>query len=157
MSESFIFAHFLSFGEQCEWIAHFAQIKWAMWANRSGRSPKMSDHERFAQVAHQKCVNEQIVRFFKRIAHSLNFSAKTSNLLRKLERISNPEFVLQQNHSWDYLFVYLTYPNKTYLSASDVTYYVCSWIKWCLSLLFYILFWTNTMNFRNDIVKQLNF
>ena len=36
-------AHFLFFGERCEWIAHFAQIKWAMWANCSGRSPKMSD------------------------------------------------------------------------------------------------------------------
>ena len=54
MSESLIFAHFLFFGERCEWIAHFAQIKWAMWANRSGRSPKMSDHERFAQVAQRK-------------------------------------------------------------------------------------------------------
>ena len=54
MSESLIFAHFLFFGERCEWIAHFAQIKWAMWANCSGCSPKMSDHERFAQVAHQK-------------------------------------------------------------------------------------------------------
>ena len=54
MSESLIFAHFLFFCEQCEWIAHFAQIKWAMWANRSFRSPKMSDHERFAQVAQRK-------------------------------------------------------------------------------------------------------
>ena len=42
MSESLIFAHFLFFGEQCEWIAHFAQIKWAMWANCSDCSPKMS-------------------------------------------------------------------------------------------------------------------
>ena len=36
------FAHFLFFCERCEWIGHFAQIKWAMWANRSGRTPKMS-------------------------------------------------------------------------------------------------------------------
>ena len=49
MSESLIFAHFLFFGEWCEWIAHFAQIKWAMWVNRSFHSPKMSDHERFTQ------------------------------------------------------------------------------------------------------------
>ena len=48
------FAHFLLFGEQCEWMAHFAQIKSAMWANCSFRSPKMSDHERFAQVAQRK-------------------------------------------------------------------------------------------------------
>ena len=49
MSESLIFTHFLFFVEQCEWIAHSAQIKWAMWANHSFRSPKMSDYERFAQ------------------------------------------------------------------------------------------------------------
>ena len=76
ISESLIFAHFLFFGEQCEWIAHFTQIKWAMWANRSGRSPKMSDHERFAQVAHQKWANEWITHFFERIAHSLIFGQK---------------------------------------------------------------------------------
>ena len=42
MSQSLIFAHFLFFGERCEWIAHFAQIKWAMWVNRSFRSNQMS-------------------------------------------------------------------------------------------------------------------
>ena len=47
-------AHFLFFGEWCEWIAHFAQIKWAMQANRSFRSPKMSDHEQVDQVAKRK-------------------------------------------------------------------------------------------------------
>ena len=34
-------AHFLFFGEQCKWIAHFAQIKWAMWAIQKGAA--MSD------------------------------------------------------------------------------------------------------------------
>ena len=29
MSKSLIFAHFLFFGERCEWIAHFAHQKWA--------------------------------------------------------------------------------------------------------------------------------
>ena len=48
------FAHSLFFGEQCEQIAQVAHQKWAMWTNRSGCSPKMSDHERFAQFAHQK-------------------------------------------------------------------------------------------------------
>ena len=47
-------AHFLFFGERCEWIAQVAHQKWAMWANRSGCSPKMSDPERFAQVAQSK-------------------------------------------------------------------------------------------------------
>ena len=49
-------AHFLFFGEQCEWITQVTHQKWAMWANRSGRSPKMSDHEPFAQVAQRKWV-----------------------------------------------------------------------------------------------------
>ena len=52
----------------------------------------MSDHEQFAQVAHQKWAtkselltkNEQIARFFERITHSLIFSQKTSDSLRKL-------------------------------------------------------------------------
>ena len=54
MSESLIFAYFLFFGQRCEWIAHFPQIKWAMWVNCSFRSPKMSDHEWFAQVDQRK-------------------------------------------------------------------------------------------------------
>ena len=37
------FAHSLFFGEQCERIAQVAHQNWAMWANRSGCSPKMSD------------------------------------------------------------------------------------------------------------------
>ena len=34
----------------------FPLFWWAMWVNRSGRSPKMSDREGLAQVAHQKWV-----------------------------------------------------------------------------------------------------
>ena len=45
------FAHSLIFGEQ---IALAAHQNWAMWANCSGRSPKMRDHEQFTQVACQK-------------------------------------------------------------------------------------------------------
>ena len=37
----------------------------------------MSDHEKFAQVAHQKWDNEQIAHFFERIAH---FFAKNERL-----------------------------------------------------------------------------
>ena len=47
-------AHSLIFGERCERIAQVAHQKRAMWANRSGRPPKMSNHEQFTQVAHQK-------------------------------------------------------------------------------------------------------
>ena len=39
--------------------------------------------EQIAQVAHQKWANEQIARFFERIAHLLIFSQKTSDWLRK--------------------------------------------------------------------------
>ena len=43
----------------------------------------MSDHEQIAQVAHQKWVNEWIASFFLRIAHSLIFGQKPSDLLGK--------------------------------------------------------------------------
>ena len=68
---------------RCERIAQVPHQKLVMWVNHSGRSLKMSDHERIAQVAHQKWANERIARFFERIAHSLIFSQKTSDLLRK--------------------------------------------------------------------------
>ena len=59
-------------------FAHFAQIKWATvseslrllrgkerpWANRSGRSRKMSDHERFTQVTQRKWANGQFAQIF---------------------------------------------------------------------------------------------
>ena len=94
ISKSLIFAHYLFFGERCEWIAHFSQIKWAMWANRSFRSPKMSDHERFAQIAQRKWamwanrsfrspkMSKWVNRsFFEWIASSLIFWQKTSRSL----------------------------------------------------------------------------
>ena len=46
------------------------------WAIRSGLSPKMSNHEQIAQVAHQKWANEQIASFFEQIAHMLIFWKK---------------------------------------------------------------------------------
>ena len=78
MNELIIFAHFLFFGEQCEWIAYFAQITWSMWANRS---EEMSDRARIAQVAHEKWANEWIAQFFEQIAHLLIFGQKTSDSL----------------------------------------------------------------------------
>ena len=47
-------AHSLFFGERCEWIAQVAHQKRAMWANRSDHSPKMSNHERFSNIARRK-------------------------------------------------------------------------------------------------------
>ena len=78
MSEWLIFTHLLIFGERCEWIAYFAQIKWAMWAICSGRSEEMSDRERITQVG-----NEWIANFFEQIAHSLIFGQKASDSLGK--------------------------------------------------------------------------
>ena len=77
----FLVRDFVSFKktsyERCEQIAQVPHQKWAMWANRSGRPPKLSDHEHFAQVAHQKRGNEWIACFFlanRLFAHySLNF------------------------------------------------------------------------------------
>ena len=51
------FAHSLFFNERCERVAQGAHQKWAIWANCSGRSPKMSDHEQKTGVAHQKWAN----------------------------------------------------------------------------------------------------
>ena len=48
------------------------------WVICSGRSPKMSDHEQSAQVAHQKWVNERIAHFSqKRAICSKNRWAKS--------------------------------------------------------------------------------
>ena len=47
-------AHSLFFGERCEWITQVTHQKWVIWANRSGRSPKMSDHERYPHIAQMK-------------------------------------------------------------------------------------------------------
>ena len=82
------FAHSFFFNERCERISQVAHQKWAMWANlsgcspkmsnvseslrlltknewswaiRSGSSPKMSDHERFLKVS-----NERIALFFEK-------------------------------------------------------------------------------------------
>ena len=99
-------AHFLFFGERCEWIAQVAHQKWAMWANRLGRSPKMSDHERFALVAQRKWVIvRELLRSLtknERICESLifwanrsfaHFWAKNKRFARKSdERIPSPAF-----------------------------------------------------------------
>ena len=81
MSESLIFSHFFLFGEQFLWIAHFAQIKWGMWVNRSGPSPKMSNHEKFAQVAQRKwAIVSKSLRLLtknKRMSESLIFLCKS--------------------------------------------------------------------------------
>ena len=64
------------------------------WAIRSGHSPKMSDHEQIAQVAHQKWANEQIVFLSESLIRSFfqtneRFAQKTD------ERIQNPAFYAQ--------------------------------------------------------------
>ena len=80
MSESLILAHFLFFGEQCE---RFAQDRSFPLSNVSESLRSLTKNERcerIAQVAHQKWANEWIAHFFERIAHSLIFGQKTSNL-----------------------------------------------------------------------------
>ena len=53
------------------------------WAICSGRSEEMSDRERIAQDAQQNWANEWIARFFEQIAHSLIFGQKTNDSLGK--------------------------------------------------------------------------
>ena len=91
MSESLISS------ERWERLAQVAHQKWAMWAKSSGRSPKMSNHERFAHFTQRKwaivseslssltkneCMNELLI-VFKQIAHSLIFGQKKSYSLGK--------------------------------------------------------------------------
>ena len=72
-------AHSLFFGERCEWIAQVAHQKWAMWANRSGRSPKMSEW-----------VNRS---FFWANCSFAHFWAKNERFARKTdERIPSPGY-----------------------------------------------------------------
>ena len=103
----------LTKNERCERIAQVAHQKWAMWANRSGCSPKMSDHERLAQVAHQKWAtlskslrsltkNERIAHFFEQSAHSLIFSQKTSDALRN--PLSKFPALSETGYSYSYSF-----------------------------------------------------
>ena len=53
---------------------------WAMWANRSGRSLKMSN---VSESIRSLTKNEQIVCFFERIAQVAQFFAKKGVSLRK--------------------------------------------------------------------------
>ena len=79
-------AHFLFFGEGCEWITQVAHQKWAMWGNHSGCLPKMSDHERswVYRSGHSPKMSKWVNHnFFERIARLLIFGQKTSNSLRK--------------------------------------------------------------------------
>ena len=81
----------LFFNERCERIAQFAHQKWAMWGNRLGRSPEMSDHERIALVAHQKWANERIARFFLANRSFTHFFAKNELFAQKTnEQIPSP-------------------------------------------------------------------
>ena len=68
MSELLIFANFLFFGERCEQFAH-------------DRSPKMSDHERFAHIAQRKwaIVSESLRSLTKneRLSESLIFLSES--------------------------------------------------------------------------------
>ena len=73
MSESLIFAHFLFFGKQCEWITRFAQIKWAMWAHIAPFAHQkwatmidslrsLKGNERCERIAHIWTKNERFAR-----------------------------------------------------------------------------------------------
>ena len=65
-------------------IAHFL---WAMWANTSGRSPKMSNHEGFAHIPQRKwaIMSESLRSLTKneQMSESFIFGQKTSYSLGK--------------------------------------------------------------------------
>ena len=103
------FTHSLVFKERCEQVAQVAHDKRATvseslrlltkseqpWHICLGHSPKMSNREIFAQVAHQKWANEQIANFFERITHLPIFSQKNQQFTQKTdERIPNPAKII---------------------------------------------------------------
>ena len=84
------FTHSLFFKDLCERVAQVAHDKRGTvseslrlltkneqpWDICFGRSSKMSNHEIFTQVAHQKWANEQIAHFFWANRSFINFFAK---------------------------------------------------------------------------------
>ena len=100
--------HSLFFGERCEGIAQVTHQKWAMWANRSGCSPKKSNHERFTQVAQTKwAIVSELFRLLtknERMSESLSFLvncsfahfwAKNKQFARKTdEQIPSPDIFM---------------------------------------------------------------
>ena len=82
--------HFLFFGERYEWIAQVAHQKWAMWANRSGCSPKMSDvSESLRSLTKNEQMSELLIFLSESLIHS--FLDKKQRFARKSnERIPSP-------------------------------------------------------------------
>ena len=69
------------------------------WAICSGHSEGMSNHERIAQVAHQKFSKWVNHSLFERIAHSLTFWQKRGFTLKFDERIPNQEKLEMKRNS----------------------------------------------------------
>ena len=66
-------AHFLFFGERCEWITQVAHHKWAIWVNRSGAQRKWA-------------IVSELIRSLTKMSEWVNcsfFSANHSYLLGK--------------------------------------------------------------------------
>ena len=134
ISESLIFAYFLFFCERCEWIAHFAQIKWAMWVNRSFRSPKMRDHEQFAQVAQRKWglwanrsfrppkMSEWVIRSFAHFLTKNEWFARKSN-----ERIPSPVWVPLKSdcNIWRFPAILLMYSALIWTGRFKLAFTTC--------------------------------
>ena len=131
MSESFILDHFFFFGERCEWIAHFAKIKWAMWANCSGYSPKMSDHERFAEVAQRKwaIVRESLRSLTKNEWMSESLIFLSESLIRSF--LDKKRAILSENkwaNSQPWFFA---------VSRDFLPQFLCVWVCVCLCVCVY--------------------
>ena len=96
ISKSLISSFLVSYVSESLRSAH---QKWAMWANCSGHSTKMSNHERFAQVAQR---NWAIV-------------SKSLKLLNKNERMSESLIFFGANRSFDHFWA----KNERFAQKSD--------------------------------------
>ena len=103
------------FYERCEWIAQVAHQKWAMWANRSCCSPKMSNHEQFSQVTHQKwaTMSKSLRSLTKnnQMSESLDFFDKSlfcsffrkKQVIRSENRWANSQPCMKLSRTWGWL------------------------------------------------------
>ena len=77
-----IFAHFLFFGERCEWSAYFAQIKWVI---RSSRSEEMSDvSESLITLTKNEQMSESLIFLSDSLIRSVLDKKKSDSLRNQM-------------------------------------------------------------------------
>ena len=103
-----------------------------LWANRSSCSPKMSNRERFALIAHKKWAT------VSKSLRSLIYSPKTSDLLRKpmSEFLTLNYTVYIDNFLTDIVYTNIVYTDTFH---TDILYTDILYMLYCLNSILFIL------------------